>query len=227
MGKISELFNFNNIGGKIKGFAKWSCWISILLIWIAAPVHLILLVSNDYTRGLWWLPVTYAIAGPLLIWFGSWILYAFGEFVEDIHALRAKTAPAPNTPAPKAQTQKAPTRKFSTQTQSTTRKLNRQDLEVAVTAFLKRRVTLSEISCTLVYVIPQSTGNPQEMHLSMTAGNDVFSSLDLMLFDPRRKGYYCNDHRLALDEPWLPAEQIFSFNLSEFHSFSTEEDTSD
>lgn len=55
MGKISEIFNFNNIGGKIKNLAKWSCWI----------------------------PLVSAIVLPFLIWISSWILYAFGELVEN------------------------------------------------------------------------------------------------------------------------------------------------
>ena len=47
IGKISEIFNFDNIGGKIKNLAKWSCWITILLIWVAAPIAFIVLVSDE------------------------------------------------------------------------------------------------------------------------------------------------------------------------------------
>lgn len=82
MGKISEIFNFDNIGGKIKNLAKWSCWITILLIWIAAPIAFIALVADDWTAEFCWIPLVGAIVGPVLVWVESWLLYAFGELVE-------------------------------------------------------------------------------------------------------------------------------------------------
>ena len=90
MGKISEFFNFDNIGSKIKNLAKYSCWITILLIWIAALISFIVLVSDSWTAYLWWIPLVSAVVGPFLVWIGSWAMYAFGEFVEDIHAMRDK-----------------------------------------------------------------------------------------------------------------------------------------
>lgn len=92
MGKISEIFNFDNIGEKIKNLAKWSCWITILLIWIATPITFIALVADEWTAHLWWVPLLSAIVGPVVVWIESWMIYAFGEFVEDIHAMRNKTA---------------------------------------------------------------------------------------------------------------------------------------
>ena len=82
MGKIQGIFNFDNIGGKIKSIAKWSCWITILLIWIAAPIAFFLLVSDVWTAEFCWIPLVGAIVGPVLVWVESWVLYAFGEFVE-------------------------------------------------------------------------------------------------------------------------------------------------
>lgn len=99
MGTISELFNFDNIGGKIKNFAKWYCWIAVLLIWIAAPITLIVLLCNRWTAYLAWIPFVSAIVGPILVWLGSWPLYAFGEFVEDIHAMRNKEGTTMETEA--------------------------------------------------------------------------------------------------------------------------------
>ena len=89
MGKISKIFNFDNIGGKIKNLAKWSCWITILLIWIAAPIAFIGLVSDECAE-FCWIPLVGAIIVPIFVWIGSWAMYAFGEFVEDIHAMRNK-----------------------------------------------------------------------------------------------------------------------------------------
>ena len=93
MGIISETFNFENIGGKIKSLAKWFCWITILLIWIAAPISFIALVSDERTAELFWIPLAAAIVGPVMVWVGSWAMYAFGEFVEDTHAIRKKNCP--------------------------------------------------------------------------------------------------------------------------------------
>lgn len=93
MGKISEIFNYDNVGGKIKNFAKWSCMVTIRLIWIAATITFIALVSNEFTAKLWWIPLVSAIVGPIFVWIGSWTMYAFGEFVEDTHAIRSKYYP--------------------------------------------------------------------------------------------------------------------------------------
>ncbi|MBO5837368.1 MAG: hypothetical protein J6Q92_05690 [Oscillospiraceae bacterium] len=80
MGKISEIFNFENIGGKIKNLAKWSCWITILLIWIAAPIAFFILIAEESEFVV--IPLVAAIIAPVLVWIGSWAMYAFGEFVE-------------------------------------------------------------------------------------------------------------------------------------------------
>lgn len=90
MSFLKNTFNFDNIGTKMKKLAKWSCWITILLIWIAAPIAFIALVSDEWTAELCWIPLVSAIVAPFIIWIGSWAMYAFGEFVEDIHAMRNK-----------------------------------------------------------------------------------------------------------------------------------------
>ena len=82
MGKFLEIFNFDNIGGKIKGLVKWLCWITIFLIWVIALVRIIFLVSNKYTANRWWVPFVCAIIGSIVVWIGSWTMYAFGELVE-------------------------------------------------------------------------------------------------------------------------------------------------
>lgn len=87
---MNKIFNFDNIGGKIKNLAKWSCWITILLIWIAAPIAFIALLADYWTAELCWIPLVGAIIGPFFVWVSSWAMYAFGEFVEDIHAIRNK-----------------------------------------------------------------------------------------------------------------------------------------
>ena len=203
MGKISEIFNFENIGGKIKSLTKWCCWVSILLIWISSPICFISLVSNKYTANLWWIPIVYAIVGPIVVWIGSWAMYAFGEFVEDTHAIRNKEGAA----------------KLAAEREQ----LSILDIESAASAFLNRRVSISEMTCTLIYVIPKSTGTPKEMHLDMSVGNKEFTSLDLF-FDQQRKAYFFKGRQLALDGAWRSEEEIFGFNVSKFKEFNTEVD---
>ena len=106
------------------------------------------------------------------------------------------------------------------------RPLNVADLEYAVSTYLGQDVNISDIACTLVYVISESTSEPEEMHLAMTVGDHEFSSLDLIFFDQSRKAYYLKNERLALDEAWLPKDDIFSFDTSMFKSFEIENDLS-
>lgn len=93
MDRFSEIFNFDNVGTKIKNLVKWSCWISIILLWIGAIISFCVLVSDRWTAYFCWIPLVFAIVGPFLIWLSSWLLYAFGEMVEDIHAMRTKYYP--------------------------------------------------------------------------------------------------------------------------------------
>lgn len=66
---------FSNIGGKIKATAKVSCWILIVLFVIAG---IVLMVSRAVLAGL----IT-MVAGVLSAWVGSFVLYGFGEMVEN------------------------------------------------------------------------------------------------------------------------------------------------
>lgn len=79
MGKLSEWFNFDNIGTKIKNFAKWGCWIGIILVWVTALITFIVLTSWG---PICLIPLIAAIILPFIIWVSSWSLYAFGELVE-------------------------------------------------------------------------------------------------------------------------------------------------
>ena len=106
------------------------------------------------------------------------------------------------------------------------RPLNVEDIECAVSKYFNKPVTISDIACTLVYVVSESTSEPEEMHLAMSVGDNDFSSLDLVFFDQSRKAYYLGGERLALDEAWLSKDDIFSFDTSMFKSFETENDLS-
>lgn len=84
MEKFKEIFNFDNIGGKIKNLVKWSCWVSIVVLTLAALITAIVFLSKGYdgytTIGL--IVLAAAIILPFIIWISSWFMYAFGELVE-------------------------------------------------------------------------------------------------------------------------------------------------
>ena len=71
---------YDNIGGKIKGLAKAMFIVEALG---AIITGIVLLCNEIILAGLLIL-----FCGPIVAWVGSWILYAFGQFVEDIHAIR-------------------------------------------------------------------------------------------------------------------------------------------
>ena len=55
-----------------------------MLIWIATPIAFIVLIADDHTAEFCIIPIVAAIIGPILVWIGSWTLYAFGEIVQGI-----------------------------------------------------------------------------------------------------------------------------------------------
>ena len=75
---------YDNIGGKIKGLAE-----TVFIVEAVGAVitGIVLLAKNDdlILAGLLTL-----VCGPIVAYIGSWILYAFGELVEDVHAMRNK-----------------------------------------------------------------------------------------------------------------------------------------
>ena len=90
MQKIFDFFNFENVGGKIKTLAKWSCWITIVLIWISAPITFLVLLADDAAEYCW-IPIIGAFFCSVSVWVGSWTLYAFGEFVENTQRMCENT----------------------------------------------------------------------------------------------------------------------------------------
>lgn len=66
---------FTNIGSKIKVATKVSCWLLIALFVI---MGIALLISGAVLNG-----IILLIAGPLTAWVSSFVLYGFGELVEN------------------------------------------------------------------------------------------------------------------------------------------------
>ena len=82
-------FLYEDIGGKIKRMAKWTFIIEA----IASIITGIALAINEYDGGY----LLICIFGPIVAWVSSWLLYAFGQIVEDVHAIRDKERPIENT----------------------------------------------------------------------------------------------------------------------------------
>lgn len=79
---------YNNIGGKIKIWAKWVFIVEALFA-IISGIYMIadgfevddfVLISGIVT----------VIFGPCVALISTWLLYAFGQIVEDVHAIRNK-----------------------------------------------------------------------------------------------------------------------------------------
>ncbi|MBS7228061.1 MAG: hypothetical protein KIG49_00600 [Eubacteriales bacterium] len=81
---------YENIGGKIKNCAKGIFIIEAIGSIIAGLV----LLFTDEDLILYGLLTL--VCGQIVAWVGSWILYAFGELVEDTHAIRNEYYPIIN-----------------------------------------------------------------------------------------------------------------------------------
>ena len=78
---------YDNIGGKIKGLAKTMFIVEAIG---AVIMGIVLLATDD---DLIFAGLLTLFCGPIIAWVSSWVLYAFGELVEDIHAMRNKHYP--------------------------------------------------------------------------------------------------------------------------------------
>lgn len=90
MDQFKEFFNFDNVGGKIKNFTKWACWISIIVIWVAAAGGVIYSIYHTSEYGLSGIGYLSIIGGGMLtflIWISSWPMYGFGVMIENSCAL--------------------------------------------------------------------------------------------------------------------------------------------
>ena len=76
---------FNNIGGKIKGYAEFTTWIGIV---ISVVVGAIILFTSSLVVGL-----VIALVGSLISWISSIFLYGFGQLVENSDIIVNTLAP--------------------------------------------------------------------------------------------------------------------------------------
>ena len=159
----------------------------------------------------------------------GWLIISLGAVDICFFACKyAKVNDAPNRHAEGITAKEAEKQNAAEESQTATREekeeqLSKSEIEDAASKYLKRRVSLSDITCTLIYVIPKSTGIPKEMHLDMAVGDREFTSLDLF-FNKQRCAYFFNGRHLALDSTWRSAEEIFGFDVSLFKAFHTDVD---
>lgn len=69
---------FENIGKKLKSFAKITCWIEIILFIIVG----LSIYSEGEEMGIF-----IAILGAILSWIGAWMTYGFGEIIDCVQQL--------------------------------------------------------------------------------------------------------------------------------------------
>lgn len=79
---------FSNIGGKIKGLAKFICWLGIIL---SVIIGIILILGARSGNGAYGYPdggavvagIFVIVLGSIMSWIGSFVLYGFGELVDN------------------------------------------------------------------------------------------------------------------------------------------------
>ena len=79
---------FNNIGGKIKSLAKFMCWLGISA---SVIIGIVLIIGATNRNGYYSYTDTnmvitgilVMIMGSILSWIGSFVLYGFGELVDN------------------------------------------------------------------------------------------------------------------------------------------------
>ena len=79
------MFNYDNIGGKIKGLAK----AAFIVEAIAAVISGLVMFAEDDDMFL--IALLVAIVGPIVAWVGSWLLYGFGQLIENSDTLVKNT----------------------------------------------------------------------------------------------------------------------------------------
>lgn len=81
---------FDNIGGKIKGLAKFVCWVGIIAFGVSGFVMIFQgNALNNYSYGDNQTGLGLIIGGAIMVllgavfsWLGSLVLYGFGELIE-------------------------------------------------------------------------------------------------------------------------------------------------
>ena len=82
-------FLYENIGSKIKTLAKW-----MFLVETVSFILTGIILASEVDI----LYIFLVIAGPIIAWISTWVLYAFGQLVEDNERLRKHFVRDENSP---------------------------------------------------------------------------------------------------------------------------------
>jgi len=83
---------WDNIGGKIKGFAKFIAWLGIIASIIGGIVLFVIGGNMRYGSGAYvGLGFLVIIGGSLISWISSWFWYGFGELIEKTSEIEYNT----------------------------------------------------------------------------------------------------------------------------------------
>lgn len=151
---------YENIGGKIK---KWAKWIFIVEAVCTIITGFILLFDCNADNVLWILLII--ILGPIVAFVSTWILYAFGQLVEDVHYIRnsdiiPQTYKKSNSQVEKNTTQKNGKNEVDKtgkqQTRKTTKSQDQDTLRV-----LEKNIEVTCPQCKEKLTFWESTENPE------------------------------------------------------------------
>lgn len=78
---------FNNIGGKIKALASIFTWIGII---ISLIIGLLFIFADSHVVVI---GILIIIIGSLMSWISSWLLYGFGDLIENSSIIARKLSP--------------------------------------------------------------------------------------------------------------------------------------
>ena len=109
--------------------------------------------------------------------------------------------------------------------------LDIEDIEEALSIHVGKKIVISDVACSLVYCVPADTNEPSGMYLEFVVDDSLDyyenpSSFDIFQ-NEEGNCHYWKGKQLALDEPSLPIDQIFNFDVSAFKSFDSWTDSSD
>lgn len=78
---------FNNIGGKIKALASLFTWIGII---ISLVIGLLFIFADSHGVVI---GILIIVIGSLMSWISSWLLYGFGDLIENSSIIARKLSP--------------------------------------------------------------------------------------------------------------------------------------
>lgn len=94
--------------------------------------------------------------------------------------------------------------------------LDIEDIEEALCSYWGKPVSIADVECTLWYHTNIKDNHlPACMALEFVEGENWVFSDDIFTIDHTWKG-----KALSLSEVWLPAEEIFAFDVDAFKSFN-------